>query len=249
MEATIQLEEGMYGEFIRGLANIKEICNDADIKNSIIRQRTNDKTSIFEMDLRPIFGDHEIDVSLVNLKQKFELLKIFQGQSVTFNITDENFIFSDSVTMLKFLSPPAAYVDNQFIPDSDIDSIFSVTEDDLIFENSLKTLITDRIKVVSTTFNVLAIQVALENDKASIKAAAQSKDQWATFIKDIESNMIFENSASNLSIIPFTIDHDTDIKFKMYKDPGRDVALNLFTTTLGNIPIKIFSRSGIHQEE
>jgi len=249
MEATIQMESEKYSEFIRSLATLKEICNDADIRGSIIRQRTNDKTSVFEMDMSEIFEGNEVDVALTNLKQKFELFKVFQGQSVTIDIRDDTFTFSDSYGELRFLNPPTTYVDNQFIPDAELESIFSVAEDDLIFSKNLQTIITDRIKTVVTTFNVLAVQVVLNQDKAGITAAAQSKDQWAKFVSEIESNMIFENSVSNLSIIPFTIDHDADIKFDMYKDPARDVALNFFSTTLGGMPIRIFSRSGIHSAE
>jgi hypothetical protein len=249
MEATIELGSEQYSEFIRCLANLKEICNDADIRGGFIRQRTNDKTSIFEMNLKPIFQEQEVDMALVNLKQKFELLKMFQGQDVTIDITDDFFKFTDQYGMLRFINPPVSYVDNAYMTEEEINTIFSVDEDQLIFSKDLESITTDRIRVVTQTFNILAIQVSFEEDKAEIKAAAQSKDQWATFIKDIETNMVFEKSEANLSIIPFTIDHDSDIEFKMYKDPSRNVSLNLFSTNLGSVDIRIFSRASIHEEQ
>jgi len=249
MEATIELGSEQYSEFVRSLANLKEICNDADIKGSIIRQRTNDKTSIFEMNLKPIFQDQEIDMVFTNLKQKFELLKMFQGQDVTIDISDQYFKFTDKHGMIRFINPPSSYVDNTFMTVNEINTIFSVDENQLIFSRDLDAITTERIKVVTSIFNILSIQVEFNEDKAAIKAAAQSKDQWATFIKDIETNMVFEKSEANLSIIPFTIDHDSDILFKMYKDPTRNIALNLFTTNLGSVDILIFSRASIHEEQ
>ena len=47
----IEMDAEEFNEFLRCLLNLKEICNDVDIREGKIRQRSNDLTSVFEMDL------------------------------------------------------------------------------------------------------------------------------------------------------------------------------------------------------
>lgn len=252
MEATIEMSAERYAELIRVIANLKDPCTDAEIKGSVIRQRTNDKNSIFELDLRNIFDENEIDISLTNLKSKFELFKLFQSSQdgVTFDINDDYYKISDDRGFfMKFLNTQASYLDNQFIQEQDLYNIFSATDDDLVFSKELERIVTDRIAVVLQQFNIISLQVILENDKAAITASAQSKDQWATFIQDIETNMVFEKSIANIAKDAFMIDHDSDITFNMYKVPDRDVSMNLFTTNIGPVDVKIYSRAGIYEAD
>ena len=86
MQVTQNLTVDGFNEFIRVLTNLKEVCNDADIRDGILRQRSNNHTSVFEVDLRPVFD--ESNIALTNLKQKLELLKTFQGQEVEVTIED-----------------------------------------------------------------------------------------------------------------------------------------------------------------
>ena len=86
MSQTIVLETEEYNDFLRCLINLREICNDVDIRGGYIRQRSNDLTSIFEMDLTSLIGDSQIPIT--NLKKKLDLLKTFSGQSVTIEIEE-----------------------------------------------------------------------------------------------------------------------------------------------------------------
>ena len=86
MTRTINLNEEEYNDFLRCLTNLKEICNDVDIRDGVIRQRSNDLTSVFEMNLSPIINDASIPIT--NLKKKLDLLKTFVGQEVTIEIVE-----------------------------------------------------------------------------------------------------------------------------------------------------------------
>lgn len=243
MEAKISLNSEQFNDFIRCLSNLREVCNDVDIKGGIIRQRSNDNTSIFELDLNSIITD--VDIALSNLKQKIDLLKTFQGQDVVIDITDKCFMFSDQYSSVKIMNPTMAFIDNKFMTKEALDGVFKLEEEDLILEVDLLSLITERINLITQNFNVMAIQVAFSGESAALKTATESKDQFVKFIDNIETNMILENCSSTLSVIPFAIDHDTDVEFKMYKDPKQDVSLNKFSTTLGDIDISVYSRSSI----
>lgn len=241
-----------YNDFLRCLNNLKEICTDVDIRGGVIRQRTNDLTCAFEMDLTPLIED--VQIPITDLKKKLDLFKIFAGQPVNIEIDNENddksFIISDDVSMIKFDFPSMEFMDNKFMQQQELGDIFNIEDDDLIIHDELSQIVTDRIRIISENFNTAAIQVQFNGDAASIHAATQSKDQFATFKSGISTNIVVENSVSNLSTIPFGIEHDTDIEFMMYKEPGKDnVALNKVSTELGSVKINIFSRSQIIERD
>jgi len=77
----VNLSMENYEQFLRCLSILKDVCNDADIRDGILRQRTNDSANVFEIDMIPIINT--LDIPLVNLKQKLDLLKIFLSQSST----------------------------------------------------------------------------------------------------------------------------------------------------------------------
>jgi hypothetical protein len=253
MSTTIALGAEQFNDFIRCLTNLKDVCNDVDIRNGTIRQRTNGNVSIFEIDISSIVEDASF--AIIDLKQKLDLLKTFQGQDVNIEIEEStpgdvgNFTFSDEFSSLRIVLPTPEYVDNKFMSEEELRSIFNSSEEDLIFEYAIPQLITDRVSIITTNFNVKSIRVDFEGDKAQISTATQSKDQLAKFASDLETNMEFEKSSAYISVIPFSIDHDTDIEFKMYKDPNQDVTLNNFSTQLGDIDINIFTRASIIKED
>lgn len=248
---SLNLSASEYSDFLRCLTNLKEICNDVDIRNGIIRQRSNDKTSVFELDMTPIIPG--VNIAISDIKKKLDLLKTFAGQEVSLEIKAENdsphFIFSDTFSSLKFISPSLQYIDNKFMELNELENIFVMNEDDLILEHDLTSMITDRIRVTTLSFNTESIQVNFLGELADIKAATQAKDQFAKFVTGISTNVILEGCSANLSTIPFSIEHDTDVEFKMFKDPQQDISLNRFATTIGDINIMIYTRSSIVKDE
>lgn len=253
MTTTINLDAENYNDFLRCLTNLKEICNDVDIRGGTIRQRSNDLTSIFEINMNSLIEDVNIPIS--NLKKKLDLLKTFAGQEVSIEIvegeteSESYFIISDSQSSIRFLFPSLDFMDNKYMTAEELENIFDLNEEDLILHDDLTTVVTDRISITTANFNTQAIQVKFQDDKASISAATQSKDQIAKFKNDIPTNINFNgNYSSNLSTIPFSIEHDTDLNFKMYKDPDQNVSLNKIETELGSIEISIFSRSAIVED-
>lgn len=248
---TLNLSASEYADFLRCLTNLKEICNDVDIRDGIVRQRSNDKTSVFELDMTPLIPG--VSIAISDIKKKLDLLKTFAGQEVSLEIKPDSdnphFIFSDAFSSLKFISPSLQYIDNKFMELNELESIFVMNDDDLILEHDLTSMITDRIRVTTLSFNTDAIQVNFLGESAEIKAATQAKDQFAKFVTGITTNVILEGCSANLSTIPFSIEHDTDVEFKMFKDPNQDISLNKFATTIGDVNIGIYTRSSIVKDE
>ena len=250
MSTTLTLDAEQYNDFLRCLTNLKEECNDIDINNGIIRERSNDKTSIFQIDMKPILTD--ITMSISDVKKKLDLLKIFAGQEVNLEINNEAngyFILSDQHSSLKFISPAYQFIDNKFMTEDELTAIFNLDEDNLILEHNLESVITERIRIITQSFNIKAIQVEFEGEQAIIKAGTQAKDQFAKFVEGITTNVVLDKCSANLGTIPFGIDHDRAVEFKMYKDPNQDISLNTFTTDVGDCELVIFTRSSLIQDE
>jgi len=247
---TVNMTAEEFGDFLRCLSNLKEVCTDADIKGGIIRQRSTDLTCIFEMDLSSLIN--EADIPITDLKKKLDLLKTFAGQAVAIEIDDESddkkYKVSDEYSAIKFNFPTEQFMDNRYMDQEELDNIFNLDEDDLILHDEITQLITERIRVISENFNTASIQINFRGESASINATTQSKDQFATFKRDINTNMVIEDSVANLSTIPFGIEHDTDVEFKMYKDPSKNITLNKISTELGAVKINIYSRSAIIED-
>lgn len=244
---TLNAEE--FNDFLRCITNLKEECNDIDINGGMVRQRSNDKTSIFQIDLTQILPD--VNISISDIKKKLDLFKIFAGQEVTIEVNDEGrfFTMTDQFTTLKFMMTTYQFIDNKYMTQEELDAVFNLNENELILEHELQSMISDRIRVITTSFNIKAIQVIFNGEQAMITAGTQAKDQFAKFAENISTNVIFDNCSANLGVIPFSIEHDEDIEFKMYKDPEQDISLNTFTTSLGDCEIIIYTRSSIIKDE
>jgi hypothetical protein len=250
MVTTIEMNAEKYNEFLRCLINLREICNDIDIRNGIIRQRSNDLAAIFELDMTPILNDINLPIS--NLKKKLDLLKTFAGQSIDLEIfegeteSESYFTISDEQSSIRFLFPSLDFLDNKFVNEDELNNIFNLEEDDLILHADLNSVVTERINIITMNFNTPAIKVEFEGDMAAITAATQSKDQVAKFQVEIPTNIHFDRDYfSNLSTIPFSIEHDDDLSFKMYKDQNQNISLNNIKTKLGSVNVSIFSRSSL----
>jgi len=253
MTTTEILSVEGFNNFIRCLTNLKEVCNDADIREGILRQRTNNHTSVFEIDLRAIFNGSSI--ALTNLKQKLELLKTFQGQEVEVTIDNPTdgtlgfYQFKDEYSSMKFITPTMDFMDNKYMTELELQTIFPEAEDQLILETEMKSILTDRIRIVSHHFSIETVVVEFNGETASILAATASKDQSAKFAEGIMMNEEIDNASTNISNIAFAMEHESDIRYSMFKDPNQNVALNKFETNLGDIDIKVFSRSQIVESD
>lgn len=249
----IEFESEDFNTLLRCLINLKEICNDVDIRNGWIRQRTNDLTSVFEMNLTTLISQATIPIT--NLKKKLDILKTFSGHDVIIEIFegdtegDSYFTVSDDQTLIKFLFPSLEFMDNKYMSEEEKNNIFMLDDDDLMLHDLLNTTTTERIRIITDNFNTQSLQIKFSVDKATITASTQSKDQTAKFKTDIPTNIEFDgNYTSNLSAVPFCIEHDTDLDFKMHKDQTQNLAYNQIKTALGSVEINVYSRAAIIED-
>jgi len=241
----MNLDLTRFNEFMRCISIFKDLCNDIDIREGVIRQKTNDGSVVFEVDLTSVLGNLNIPIS--NLKEKLDLFKIFMGQNVTIENDTSNFKFSDMYSSLVFKNPDLDFMDNKFISSDDLSSVIKTDREDLMLSTSIISTISERVKAITQGFHVNNVQVVFNGDEASITSTTVSKDQFANFINNIKTEQE-TNCSTNLVSIPFIIDHDGDILFEMFKS-GEDRVLNRFSTTISDININLYSRGQMVFEE
>lgn len=245
MENVVNLESTKYDEFLRVLLILKDNCNDVDIREGVIRQRSNDSATVFEIDMTSLISN--INLPMTELKTKLDIFKCFSGQDVTITANDDSFTISDQYSLLTIKYPKLEFMDNKFINREELERVIATNEEDLIISTPISKKISDRLRVISSSFHVNSVQVIFDGETASISSSNQSKDNYAKFIKDIVSNKILNHSA-NLIITPFIIDHDGDITFEMYESVNNSVS-NCFSTTVGTISVNLYGRASMVENE
>lgn len=245
MENQVNLDSSKFDELLRCLLILKDNCNDADIREGFIRQRSNDNSTVFEIDLTHIISN--MSLSITELKTKTDGLKVFSGQEVTITSTDENFIISSQNYDWKIKRIPLEYMDNKYISSEELSKIIVLNQEDLILKYSIPKTMSDTIRVISSIFHTNSIRANFDNDKASFNSSDQSKNNHFLIAKDVLINKEL-NHSSNLVITPFIIDHDGDIDFQMYES-GTNIIINLFSTTIGSTNMNLYTRASLIENE
>ena len=245
MENQVNLDTAKYDEFLRVLLILKDICNDVDIRDGFIRQRTNDSATVFEIDLTSIISNMSLSIS--ELKNKLDIFKCFAGEEVSISTTNDCFVISDQYSMLKIKNPILEFMDNKYISQEELSRVISPNQEDLILSTKISKKISDRMRVISSSFHINSIQTIFNGETASISCSTQSKDNFAKFVNDIVSNKEL-NHSTNLVITPFVIDHDGDITFEMF-DSRNNVVINSFSTTVGSINLNLYARASMVENE
>ena len=243
---SVAFDSTEFAEFCRSLTILKDICNDVDMRDGIVRQRSNEKSCIFEIDLTNFISNGKLPI--VQLKQKLDLLKIFYNQDVNLSIDDTSYSFSDSYSSIICLMPDVKYIDNEFMTEEELNSVFVLDEEDLILETTISNAISDRIKTISSSFNSTTLELDFNGETTDIVCATQAGDQKASIVKNIIMNRNVDNCLSNLISIPFITDHDGDMNMKMY-NTLKNGLINKFSSSIGGVNFIIYSRSKLSKKD
>lgn len=261
MDTVIVLNSDLYEEFFQCISNLRDNHTDIIIKDSIIRQRADDKNSIFEMDLTDLFGE-QVTFSISYFKQKFDLFKIFLGKEITIKIHQEDnedgsintglswYELSDDLSRIKFDFPDLEFLQNEFVTEEELSAIVTCGEDDIIVDTSIEKTVTERIKTVTKNFEAHFVKMDFIGETLSIGAIDAAKTNRVYFMENIPVEMTFDEPYyGNMTRLPFMINHDTSYAFKLYKQPDEMVTQNKITTSIGAVPITMYCKSQLMAED
>jgi hypothetical protein len=181
------IKNDKYGIFFSNLDLVKELFESIDIRNSMIRQLSDDKRILLEMDLSNLF-EEGFNLRFTNLKNKLEILSTFNkmNSDIDFNY-DDKWYFFDSILKYKARIPIEDLLTNKFIGQLpfDINQFNYITEIDFS-DNEI-----DYINTIRKNFNQDTLILELGQPS---KLKIETKDEKV----DLNKNFNFPINNDNL---------------------------------------------------
>ena len=232
--STLTLTGKQWKSFCKTLGGLARQCNDADINQGIIRQRSNDSSAIFEIDLRSVVGG--LTLTITNFKEKLKTLKMFKS-GVTITPGQNEVVFSDGVSSFSILNPDRNYLDNKFMSQQELESLFPgvFQETSLLIRNRIEKKMLKRIRTALSKLHRDTYEVVFAKHSASLRVETETgkSNQPSEVFCIIRDIPLFEPTIgyAQLSPLPFkSFDCDGDMVWELYR-----VNKRLFSKIYGRI--------------
>lgn len=245
----ISVSRDDFSKLIMLLGVFENTCTDCDIKNGLFRCRSNDRQAVISMDLTGILQTNDLMFSLI--KNKVALLRTFElddnvqvdDKTVSLESNESNYEVCDPFSRIIFRKPAQRYIDNQFIPDEEFNSIIQISEDNLLFSATVNNYMKKRISNIALGFQIDVVECFLsEDNKAEFRVATSNKEDKSTVMKDIVLNREVGNRYFKMMSLPFILDVASDLQINCYTTNSADVYTCKFTQTFYGVPITIYSK-------
>jgi len=237
-----------FSKLISLLKVFENSCTDCDIKNGLLRCRTNDRQAMISMDLTSILENKDLSFSLI--KSKVALLKTFElddnvqveDKTIVIESNESNYEFCDPFNKMIFRKPIQRYIDNQFIPDDDFNSMVRISEDNLIFSHAVSNYIKKRISNITLGCLIDVVECHTDETHASFSVNASNKEDSSVFVNNIVLNRSINNKWFKMISLPFILDIQSDLKINCYSTNHTDVLLCKFEQSFYGITINIYTQ-------
>lgn len=232
--STVTINQKQWKFFCKTLRGLARQCNDVDINQGIIRQRSNDSSAIFEVDLRPVVGG--LTLTITNFKEKLKLLKAFTG-GVTIEPGQNEVVFSDGVTPYSIVNPDINYLDNKFMSQQELEPLFPSVfqKTSLLIRNRIEKKMLKRIRTALSKLHRDTYEVVFAQRSATLRIEEKTGGAGnpSTAMDVIRNIPLFEPTTgyAHLPPLPFTsFDCDGDMGWELYRVNNR-----LFSKIYGRI--------------
>lgn len=247
MSSSITIKRDEFTKLLGSIKLVENCCTDCDAVGGKIRQKTNDRHCIVEINVSSVLQSNDLCLSLV--KQKVQLLKTFelddnvtvQDANIGIEFNDGDYVFMDPLSKMVFRKPLKKFLDNTFITDEEFTSMIRLSEENLIFSHTISAYMAKRIKNICEGFNNETIQGDLENLEASLKIYTMNKENVATVIQGIALNKQMPKRSFKMIYLPFSMEINSDVVLSAYQ-VGADVLLCKFEEKFYGIPITIYTQ-------
>ena len=249
--ANQTLKRDEFSKFLNCIKLIQDVCTDCDLQKGVIRQRTNDRHAIVEMDLSSVLNDSTICFTL--LKQKIALLKSLElddsarvgddEKDITVELNEKTYKFIDIFSTLTFRIPIRKFLDNTFVSADEVSNMFELKEEDLVLSYNVSSYMCRRIKSITEGFNTDVLVWKMNGFDSCLQTESSNKDNSAQLIKNIALNSEMTPMESKMISLPLCLDINSDIEINGYKIKDGQVLLCRFRMKYFDIPITIYAQS------
>lgn len=230
--STVTVPGKQWKSFCKILEALARQCIDVHIQGGIIRQRSNDYSATFEIDLRPVVGASTFTIDY--FENKLKILKNLTGR-VTITPGTEEVVFSDGVSPYSIQVPNKDYLDNKFMSRQELDLFPIVSkETSLLIRNKIEKMILKRIRIVLSKLNAPTYKVVFTDYSASFRVEEGIRPNKPNISVDVIRDIpLFQRTMgyTKLSPLPFqSFDFDGDMVWEVYREEK-----NVFSISYGRI--------------
>ena len=241
-------------DFAKLLGSLKLIadaeCSDCEIVDGKVRQSTNNRRSIIELNLESLIGKENLP--LLHVAKKVDLLRTFDlddsieidNDNVILSIEDQKYRFMDVLSSMTFRNPVKDFLDNKYIPEEKFGDMLSVAEADIIMSIEIGSYMSKRIKNISRGFSNDMVECIVKNNKADVYISTVDGSSNSIVVKDIGLRTEMNDFTFKLIVLPFTLDIDSDVSIDIYKK-GTDTLMCKSVQSYFGIPVTIYTQSKI----
>jgi len=250
MSYSLTIEREKFSKMLNLMALIENYATDCDIQHGRIRQKTNNRQSITDIDLTSILGDNDLSLSLI--KSKVQLLKSFEldenvqlnNKNILIESNESNYEFTDPLSKMIFRKPSAKFLDNKHIPDEEFNQIIRCKEENLLFTYTISNYIKRRMSAACLGFDTDLITFNLHELKGSATIQPTNKENTTNYIEEITLNKQVSNESFMISNLAFVLDIASDITLNCYT-VTKDVYLCKISQMYFATPVVIYTQAKV----
>jgi len=247
MSETVSVQRDDFTKLLGAMKLIENCCTDCDIVDGKIRQKTNDRHSIIEIDVSDILGSNELCLSLI--KQKVSLLRAFElddnvtvdDENIAIELNDEGYTFIDPLSKMTFRKPLKKFLDNSYISEDEFSSMITLSEENLVLNYEISAYMSKRIKNICEGFNNEIVQCELNGLAAELKIYTVNRENSATVSNEISLNREMPTKNFKMTYLPFAMDINSDITLSAYQT-NAEVLLCKFEQKFYGVPVVLFTQ-------
>jgi len=249
-EYTLTFNRPDFSKMLGTLAIIQDICNDVEIREGVIRSKTNNNKVILDINLTSIFQDKNLLISL--LKSRLNLLKTFEldmnvqsegdNNSIILQADSQKYEFIDCFSKMAFRKPAPKFLDNPYIEDSEFNSLTNgCTEDNMIFTYTITPYLKQRLAAICNGFRVDGVKFEFHGNSANLGIETKSKEETSKNTMEIPLLQNIDNKMFTMINMPLTLGIVSEVKISCYK-LGGELAMCKSELNHFGIPFVLYSK-------
>jgi len=244
---TTELPTETFSKFFSIMNLISKICTDMTIKEGVVRQYSDRRHAIFNIDLSDILGD--ITLYLSGVASKVDLLDPFKKQGVSVKLEETEpgsttgfYIFKDDYSKIEFQKPLERYLNNKYMSQDELTNRLSIDEDGHIFEYQISKFLLERLTALQKGLGASIVKLSFRDGKAHFIVTAGDKTSTITTVgrlltidnleRDIVGDCVFP-------IQPFLLGGDNVTIKGFFRGNGDTVLLKL-NSTVEDVPVDMW---------
>lgn len=237
----IELPNDKFSKFTSILNIVSKMCTDLTIKDGIICQSSDRRSSILYINVNDIIGESTVLISGVS--SKVDLLEPFRKQSVdmSLEITHNHYSFKDDLSKLEFTKPVEEYSNNKFISHEELQSKLMVDKNENIFEYQISKFLIERLIALQRGLAASTIRFEFSGNKVDIVVSASDNPSSTSIGKLITIDGLNKevNGICVFPIQPFLLGGDHINVNGICRGDGENILLKL-NTDISEVPINIW---------